>query len=463
MPPKAVDAASIFAEAEIVIDANVLLSLYRLSSKTRDSWYQVLDLVSDRVVMPHQVAVEFTRNADASRSEIAGSYDQLLQAARALEGLPKQLFTGSRHHQADRIGLLREQIQAHLAPLIESLIDSRDRDSAVVDAADDVVLAKVTALFASRVLPEPDPQTIRERVADFVAYRAPNRIPPGWRDVAKPTPVRQAGDYLLWAEVLEHAASTNRPVLLVTDDGKDDWWCKANGKMEPAPELAVEFARVTGCVYAQATSVEFFALARSALGLEEDTNALQETAEVVAEAADLQRSIARLNQQTLDALRESTVMPDLAALSQPALDNVRAAITGLNQPAFDNLRAVITGLNQPAFDNVRAVITGLNQPALDNVRAVITGLNQPVLDAARATLSAMPDPQRNLARLNQQVVDAVQLAARVTPALPDPLAAPRPDVPSDAQEIPPASSAASDPDGSTNDADAPDHSGADEG
>lgn len=404
--PIAVDAASIFDEADIVIDSTVLLSLYRLSAGTRDSWYQVLDLVAGRLVMPHQVAVEFTRNADTSRSEIVTSYARLLGAVHSLRALPKELFTGGRHLQADRIKHLGDLIQKHLDPLVDALTESRDGDSAIVEAANDVVLAKVASLFESRIMPEPDPRTIRERVTEFVTYRAPNQVPPGWKDLAKPTPLRQAGDYLLWAEVLDHAASAHRPVILVTDDGKDDWWLKANGTMEPAPELAVEFGRVTQQAYAQVTSVKFFEFARAALGLDEDADALEETAEVVAAeqvAREASAALAVLNPDVLRAIQDIAITN--FALPTDALSSVRLGVLSAIQATGAD--SAFTGLNPATLRAIQDVassysslsaVDGLNSIVLSGMREVgansaFTGLNPTVLRAIQdvaSTYSTLP-------------------------------------------------------------------------
>ena len=48
--------------ALVVIDANVLLNLYRYNESTRDDLLGVLQKVGDRVWVPHQVMKEFWRN-----------------------------------------------------------------------------------------------------------------------------------------------------------------------------------------------------------------------------------------------------------------------------------------------------------------------------------------------------------------------------------------------------------------
>jgi hypothetical protein len=48
--------------ALVVVDANVLLNLYRYTATTRDDLFAVLSTVGDRLWVPHQVMREFWRN-----------------------------------------------------------------------------------------------------------------------------------------------------------------------------------------------------------------------------------------------------------------------------------------------------------------------------------------------------------------------------------------------------------------
>src|SRR5665647_778377 len=51
----------LWKEGLIVFDANVLLNLYRLPTTARDELISVLELLKERLWIPHQVALEFQR------------------------------------------------------------------------------------------------------------------------------------------------------------------------------------------------------------------------------------------------------------------------------------------------------------------------------------------------------------------------------------------------------------------
>jgi hypothetical protein len=282
-PPDAADAEALFATADIVLDSNVVLNLYRMSRGTRDAWLDVLWRLREQLVMPYQVAVEVTRNVSAVRSSLPNSYDALHRQVDGLRRAPAAHFTGSRHLHAERIATLKAMLDVHLDRALSELQEIRGDDEAVVDADRDSVMAALDELFADRVLPEPAAATIRRRVERFRDHRAPNEVPPGWKDARpgeKSTPLLAAGDYLLWAEVLDHARESHRRFIIVTDDAKADWWHKEHGKVAPATAMVAEAVRTTGHAYAQLNSESFLELAQRLLALTENETAVKETAEI---------------------------------------------------------------------------------------------------------------------------------------------------------------------------------------
>jgi hypothetical protein len=56
------DYSTVWSQALFVFDTNVLLNLYRYQSATRDELLNVLEQLSERIWVPHHVALEFQRN-----------------------------------------------------------------------------------------------------------------------------------------------------------------------------------------------------------------------------------------------------------------------------------------------------------------------------------------------------------------------------------------------------------------
>ena len=65
-------------------------------------------------------------------------------------------------------------------------------------------------------------------------------IPPGYMDKDKQG-IRKYGDLILWFQVIDKAKETDKSIILVTDDRKEDWWTRHRGKtIGPKAELIDE-------------------------------------------------------------------------------------------------------------------------------------------------------------------------------------------------------------------------------
>jgi len=65
-------------------------------------------------------------------------------------------------------------------------------------------------------------------------------IPPRYEDSNKEGKDKY-GDLILWFQIIDKAKKTNKPIILVTDDRKEDWWRMFKGKtIDPRPELVDE-------------------------------------------------------------------------------------------------------------------------------------------------------------------------------------------------------------------------------
>src|SRR5262245_5151505 len=113
------------------------------------------------------------------------------------------------------------------------------------------------------------------------------RIRPRSKAVKKPFPVT-CGDVIIRYELLREARERQTRTNLITDDVKEDWWLRIDGKtIGPLPELREEFSnRTTGSAFHMYTSDLFMELAAKFLNRPVPTEAIKEVkeAQVVREA-----------------------------------------------------------------------------------------------------------------------------------------------------------------------------------
>lgn len=239
--PSAAELDELWQQGEIVIDANVLLHLFRYPASLRQQLISLLQKQRDRLWLPHQVALEFHRGRwnvigeqeakfDAVDKALADAQAPILEAIKELHRLEAAESEALRQKLADALRMFEQALHDHRA----DWGSHDDIFTAVVDLYD----RRVGAPFDAEQL-----QTARTEGA----ARFEKRIPPGFADQSKLEEDLRYGDYLLWKQLLEHVAETQKSVIFVTDDGKEDWWIRSSGKQRsPRPELVEEFHDASG-------------------------------------------------------------------------------------------------------------------------------------------------------------------------------------------------------------------------
>lgn len=268
----------VFRQGLIVVDANVLLDLYRITPTARDDVLKVLWQVQDRLWVPRQAATEFGRNraqvihdrlrafSDA-RAALRAAEQQAIAgvsaAARKFDAF-RQRYRPTWDWGLDGAGLdeqtLKSRLSGVLAPAAEELAKLKYAfDLSAFDIDRDPILDTLNRLLSGRVGRRFSNDELRTHIADAVEFRYPNKIPPGYLDADKPTPFLAAGDYLLWRQILERVGEvpdvTGHCVLLVTGDTKEDWWDHdgRKGVQGPRCELVEEMQDLTGVMLTMTT------------------------------------------------------------------------------------------------------------------------------------------------------------------------------------------------------------------
>lgn len=326
------DRRAFFTSALIVLDTNVLLDLYRYTPAARSEILAALQLTAPRLWLPYQVGLEFV---SSRRGVIADRTDKLRKARAQVQ---YQLREAWKDVEAARDGVKNllgtfandEEAQANLDEIIsdskfDELIDSwrgtlcdhieklkasQDVNLEEVDSGADPILPSVAALFKDRVGAAPEPTVLRQRVEEAIAYRFPNKIPPGYLDAGKSTDLRAAGDYLLWEELIGHARSADRitRVLFVSGDLKSDWYQHPGpglNSSRPWPSLINEFQIRANADILIMESKKFFE------GIKDFLNAkiTHKTVEEISRTAETREDAEDRLQVTITAAEAATLLP----------------------------------------------------------------------------------------------------------------------------------------------------------
>ncbi|NMG50879.1 hypothetical protein GO613_22560 [Azoarcus communis] len=258
-PPTVEQYERLWQEGLIVLDTNVLLNLYRLPTTARDELINVLELLKDRLWIPHQVALEFQRRR---LTVIASERKATEEALTATSDLVADIKKRVDALQIDKRGLgiesqpLLTELETANNQLLEAIKTTHNAQLDI--SASDPVRERLDLLLNNRVGTGPTSQADLDNLVVNGEDRYKEKIPPGFADADKDKNPNEAsfifdhikyqrkyGDLILWRQLIQHVKDTNtKSVLLVTADRKEDWWWREQGKtIGPHPELVREIQR----------------------------------------------------------------------------------------------------------------------------------------------------------------------------------------------------------------------------
>lgn len=239
------DVEQFWKDCLFVLDTNVLLSLYRYSSSTREEFFRVLASLGERLWIPYQVGREYLDNRLAVIAEQVKVYEDSVKKVEAL----RSSLEGVTQHPFVSLEALSECQGAFDRLVTEFKVSKSAYEERI---SNDDILFKISGLLDGKVGDAFDRARLEQVIADG-ASRYLDKIPPGFSDAKKggDSPVfddrcRPYGDYIIWLQVIEKAVAVSKPVVFVTGDSKEDWWVVHHGKTTgPHPKLLREFEELT--------------------------------------------------------------------------------------------------------------------------------------------------------------------------------------------------------------------------
>lgn len=264
-------------KALITLDANILLNLYRYSDETKENFFKILEKIKDRVWIPHQSAKEFFDNRLNVISQQEKAYEDAISSLKAVE----QEFKNSRQHP-----FISNKSLKKFSSLTEDICGELDKNKEFHNKriVQDDILERIENLFENKVGEEFEKDKMSELFKKG-EDRFKDKIPPGYKDSGKKDitekDIRKYGDYIVWEQILSKSKEDKLGIILVTDDRKEDWWIRFNGKtLGPRPELIKEFKTTTSQSFHMYQSDRFLEFARDYLNEDVKQNSIDEIREL---------------------------------------------------------------------------------------------------------------------------------------------------------------------------------------
>lgn len=274
------DLKKIWETCIFVFDANILLNLYRYSDSTRKEFLRILKKIKSRTWLPHRAAEEYLNNRLSVIDQQEKSYDDTVKSINSL----KSDLDNARQHP-----FVSQKTMQEIEHLFEKLSKelSKNKETHTKRISNDEIKESISSIFSKSVGDPYEKEKLKELIVDG-EERYKQKIPPGFKDSSKSSDsevftekCRKYGDLILWNQVIDKSVDSKKPVVLVTDDKKEDWWEKFKGKtIGPRPELVKEFKDKTGNTFHMYQADRFLELARVNLNEAVSNEIVEEIREV---------------------------------------------------------------------------------------------------------------------------------------------------------------------------------------
>ncbi|KNZ41389.1 PIN domain-containing protein [Acetobacterium bakii] len=258
-----------------VFDTNVLLNLYRYSTKTREGLLEAISLFQDRIWMPHHVATEFMSKRCKVIYDTVITYDSLKTEA---ESFVKKCIESIRIKEDNpEIMELEDYLQTWVK-------NHREKNLLVQKPSEDNILPKLLSLYENRV-GSPFDIKAKQIIYDQGKVRYEDKIPPGYKDAIKGGKNDNIyGDLIIWKEILNYSQENKKNIIFITQDKKEDWWNQCNGKtIGPRIELRKEFIDETEQEFGMYTMNSFIETYNEKSDVELDQSVIDEVSQVDAD------------------------------------------------------------------------------------------------------------------------------------------------------------------------------------
>ncbi|HCI2701453.1 TPA: DUF4935 domain-containing protein [Pseudomonas aeruginosa] len=251
-PEETINIEELWGSCIFALDTNVLLNLYRYSDATKEKLIEALTAIKDRLWIPYRVAEEYLENRLNTILEQQNKYETTI---KEIEKIQQELIN-PRQHPFVSTKTLKECNKA-LENLTKELEQNKNIHTQRITKDD--IKKIISDLLESKVGAQSDRETLN-LIIEEGKERYKQKIPPGYRDSKKfekseteslKEQCRPFGDLIIWKQIIAHSKNHNKPTILITDDNKEDWWLRLQGRtISPRPELIDEFKKETGfCFY----------------------------------------------------------------------------------------------------------------------------------------------------------------------------------------------------------------------
>ncbi|MCK9376833.1 MAG: PIN-like domain-containing protein [Syntrophobacterales bacterium] len=259
-------------------DANVLLNLYRYSTKTCADLLDILDKISDRLWLPFQVGIEYQVNRLEVIQKQQNAYSDIINNITQIQNNMESYLNNYLKHPFIEVKPLIDKTKALFSKITEELKTQGEKHPDLIGF--DILRDRITDIFNGKVGGAYNFKRLKD-IYDEGQKRYEKCIPPGYSDSERKKGENKYGDLILWFQLIDKSIELQKPFIFITDETKEDWWWIFKGRtIGPRPELIEEFHLKTNQDLYIYSSYQFMEYARQYLKQHVEEKAINEVREL---------------------------------------------------------------------------------------------------------------------------------------------------------------------------------------
>jgi len=235
---------SLWRTATIVFDTSALLNLYEFSEKSRDDIFNfIASKLKNKIWLPYNVQYEYIKNREKPINSAIKSYEDLIINYKSMYEnfvqIKNRTKSGEKHPTINpeiisglekEMGVFKENFDKEIKSKISILNGSKENDDIYNFIIKNFSFGKPYS--HSKII-----EIIKEG-----EFRYANFLPPGYMDQKDKLGFQKYADLIIWKQIIEYSNDEKKPIILIMDDLKEDWWVldKKRKPIMPRPELVEE-------------------------------------------------------------------------------------------------------------------------------------------------------------------------------------------------------------------------------
>ncbi|MCE3296074.1 MAG: hypothetical protein K0R65_1788 [Crocinitomicaceae bacterium] len=266
------DESKLWKEAIIVFDASSILNLYEYSANSREDIFKLIKSFENDKWIPFNVHFEFLKNKSKPIRATILKYDELSNSLKNIEAQFEQIKNKTKSKdkhpfiESSIISTFGKNIHDFKITLTEIIKTKKEELSTF--SSNDSILKFFNENFQ---IGDEYPYSKTIDIIKEGEFRYRNSIPPGYKDEHEKKGFAKYGDLIIWKQIIDKSISSNKPIVFIMDDLKEDWWHldKNNNPILPRVELIEEFKEINNLSFWMYTSSQF--LEKNKNKVEKDT------------------------------------------------------------------------------------------------------------------------------------------------------------------------------------------------